>query len=56
MEEFVGDVIKITMANRQLFTRHHVQNAHDATTCYRKVENISSTSSSDSSYTELESD
>jgi hypothetical protein len=56
MDEFVGDVIKIAMAKRQLFTWHHVQNAHDVVADYRKAKKIFSTSSSDSLETELESD
>jgi len=49
MEEFVGDAFKIAMTNHQFFTWHHVQNAHDAMACYRKVKGISFTSFSDSS-------
>jgi hypothetical protein len=56
MEEFVGDAIKITMANRQLFTWHHVQNAHDAMVHYWKAKGISFVSFSDSSDIEVESD
>lgn len=56
MEEFVGDVVKITMANCQLFIWHHVQNAHDVAFDYWKAKSISSISSSDSLNIELESD
>jgi hypothetical protein len=56
MEEFVGDAIKIAIANRQLFSWHHVQNAHDVTTNDWKAKNISSTSSSDRLDTKLKSD
>jgi hypothetical protein len=56
MEEFVGDAIKIAMANCQLCTWHHVQNAHDVVADYWKVKNIFSSSFSDSWDIELESD
>ncbi len=57
MKEFVGDVIKIAMANRQLFTWHHnVQTAHDAMTHYQEAKGISFASSSDSSNIEVERD
>jgi hypothetical protein len=56
MEEFVGNAIKIAMTNRQLFTWHHVQNAHDVMAHYRKAKGISSTSFSDSLDIEVESD
>ncbi len=57
MKEFVGDVIKIAMANRQLFTRHHnVQITHDVMAHYQEAKDISFASSSDNSNIEVECD
>jgi hypothetical protein len=57
MKEFVGDAIKIAVANHQLFTQHHnVQNAHDVMAHYQNAKGISFTSSNDSSNIEVECD
>jgi hypothetical protein len=56
VEEFVGDTIKIAMANRQFVTWHHVQNAHDAMAHYWEAKGISFASSNDRSIIEFESD
>jgi len=43
----VANVVHATLANREVFTHWHAQDAHVVTTCYKRVNEIPSLSSSD---------